>query len=531
MIQRLPSLFCLVILVALTGCRWVEAPVEARADHGDDRHASEWLETHRNEPPMVRAFVQRMPKGADLHNHLSGSVYAEAYVRWGAAADYSLDPETNALVPPSAHAPGMKRLREVLEDAEAYGKLVDDLSTRNLAYAGQSGHDQFFETFGEFGAVSGGHVDDMIVLLADNAARENVLYVELMVLIQSSLLNTALAQGVTGLKEALGTGQGDASVAEPDFARAYQRLEEGGLAQWTEEGLANLEAAHRSYSSQLDRGRPGREVHLRFLQQSVRVMAPDQVFAQLAFAFALADRDPRMLGINLVAPEDDRIALRDYSLHMQMVRYLGQRHPDVKVALHAGELTLGLVPPGDLGFHIREAVEVAGARRIGHGVDIFLEDRPFELLERMRKERVAVEICLTSNDVILGVQGRNHPFLHYREAGVPTVLASDDAGVSRIDLSNEYLRAVLDYGLSYAELKELSRNSLEYSFLPGPSLWASTSPFTMVEDCAGDVPGGESVSPECRKFLDASERATQQWRLEAAFLEFERLPWLQPSPR
>jgi hypothetical protein len=53
----------------------------------------------------------------------------------------------------------------------------------------------------------------------------------------------------------------------------------------------------------------------------------------------------------------------------------------------------------------------------------------------------------------------------------------------------------------------------------------------MVEDCAGDVPGGGSVSPECRKFLDASERATQQWLLEAAFLEFERLPWLQPSRR
>ena len=61
---------------------------------------------------------------------------------------------------------------------------------------------------------------------------------------------------------------------------------------------------------------------------------------------------------------------------------------------------------------------------------------------------------------------------------MPAVLASDDAGVSRIDLSNEYLRAVRDYGLGYEDLKELSRNSLEYSFIPGESLWETTSPFT-----------------------------------------------------
>ena len=53
----------------------------------------------------------------------------------------------------------------------------------------------------------------------------------------------------------------------------------------------------------------------------------------------------------------------------------------------------------------RQAVEIAGARRIGHGVDVFYEDRSFALLEHMRDDRIAVEICLTSNDVILGGDG------------------------------------------------------------------------------------------------------------------------------
>jgi adenosine deaminase len=83
----------------------------------------------------------------------------------------------------------------------------------------------------------------------------------------------------------------------------------------------------------------------------------------------------------------------------------------------------------------------------------------------MRKKPVVVEINLTSNDVILGVRGKDHPLPAYRAAGVPLVLSTDDAGVSRIDLTHEYVRAARDYRLGYRDLKELARNSLTYSFL------------------------------------------------------------------
>src|SRR5438034_7427845 len=103
----------------------------------------------------------------------------------------------------------------------------------------------------------------------------------------------------------------------------------------------------------------------------------------------------------------------------------------VQLSLHAGELTLGLVPPRDLAFHIHDAVVVAGARRIGHGVDISYEADATALLARMAHDRIAVEINLTSNAVILGVKGHDHPLSLYREAGVPVVLSTDDEGVSR----------------------------------------------------------------------------------------------------
>ncbi len=86
------------------------------------------------------------------------------------------------------------------------------------------------------------------------------------------------------------------------------------------------------------------------------------------------------------------------------------------------------------------------------------------------------------------------------------------------------MRATKTYGLGYAELKTLVRNSLEYSFLPGASLWRQTVPFAMVETCAGQP----LPSPACRDFLGHSEKAAAQWRLESEFARFEASSWPKP---
>ena len=172
--------------------------------------------------------------------------------------------------------------------------------------------------------------------------------------------------------------------------------------------------------------------------------------------------EPLVVALNLVQAEDDLVARRDYTRHMQIVAFLAS---DVPVALHAGELWLGLVPPPDLTFHIRQAMEIGGARRIGHGVSFPLEHDAQSLLAEMRRWQITVEINLTSNDKILGVRGKDHPLPAYLAAGVPVVLSTDDPGVSRINLANEYFRAARDYGLDYRALKAIARNALIRAFL------------------------------------------------------------------
>ena len=73
-------------------------------------------------------------------------------------------------------------------------------------------------------------------------------------------------------------------------------------------------------------------------------------------------------------PEDGFISMRDYTLQMKMLDYLHSVYPKVHITLHAGELAPGLVPPEGLRFHIRQAVELGHAERIGHGVDVMYED-------------------------------------------------------------------------------------------------------------------------------------------------------------
>jgi adenosine deaminase len=260
-------------------------------------------------------------------------------------------------------------------------------------------------------------------------------------------------------------------------------------------------------------------VRIHFLYQVLRGHPPQQVFAHALLGFEVASVDRDVVGINFVMPEDGEISMRDYHLQMQMLDYLHSVYPKVHISLHAGELAPGLAPPEGLKFHIREAVELGHAERIGHGVDVLYEDHPFDLLNEMAARHVDVEINLTSNDGILGVKGSDHPLAAYLAAHVPFSLSTDDEGVSRIDLTHEYARAVDEQDLSYVDLKHSARDSLEHSFLPGESLWAQPDDYDHLKSVCNAHGGAPSSA--CSQFLNANEKAAQQWELERRFAAFE----------
>jgi adenosine deaminase len=323
-------------------------------------------------------------------------------------------------------------------------------------------------------------------------------------------------------------------LAEADpqaFAQFRQQLLDKGL---RDEVAADREQARAAETQrkQLEhcgtpQAAPACQVQVRYIWQVLRDFSPEQVFAQALLGFESAEAsinagDDTWVGINFVRPEDDYVAMRDYTLQMKMIGYLHAQYPNVHISLHAGELAPGLVPPEGLRFHIRQAVELAHAERIGHGVDVMHEDRPRDLLTELVDRHVMVEINLSSNAAILGVEGDAHPFPVYRSVHVPVALSTDDEGVSRIDLTHEYMRAALDYSLTYADLKKLARTGMEHDFLPGASLWATPDDFRVpVDACKGQALGDENPTEACKTLLDKSEKAAAEWELERRFRKFE----------
>ncbi|HEY1985181.1 MAG TPA: adenosine deaminase [Terracidiphilus sp.] len=479
----------------------------------------------RGGPLALHAFLEGFPKGADLHVHLSGAIYAETFIR--DAGEDGLCVDISALK--FARAPcgegtiPAARLSGALTpgDQDLYDRLVDSFSMRSFVpTAGFSGHDQFFSTFGRYGGIDKRHVGEWVDEVASRAAAQNQQYLELME-------TPAFGHAATIARE-IGWPADSAGV---DFAKMRQAL--------LDKGVRDEVAADDEHVREADEQRkklehcgaaeaaPACKVVVRYIYQILRGNAPEQVFAQSLLGFetvqhSMEAHEDGFVGLNFVMPEDGYVSMHDYTLQMKMLEYLHSVYPQVHISLHAGELAPGLVPPEGLRFHIRQAVELGHAERIGHGVDVMYEDDAPALLKEMAAKHVMVEVNLSSNEGILEIKGVNHPFPLYRAAHVPVALSTDDEGVSRIDITKEYVRAALDYQLSYEDLKQMARTGLEHNFLPGMSLWAAQDTFTTAAGaCKGQLLGGGDPSGACKAFLNENEKAAAQWELERRFREFE----------
>jgi adenosine deaminase len=486
-----------------------------------EKRASLNLEAARSNPLQLRNFLLKIPKGADLHNHLSGAVYAESWIRAAAEDHLCFDPSamqgTKSVFskPEKQDSPscnsGKIPTADIYKDQNLYDDLIDAFSMRGfVASPGITGHDQFFRTFARFGGISHRHLGEWLDEVAARAGRQNEQYLELMHTPEFS--QAAKAGYEIGWQD--------------DLAKFRDALLARGMSQDIADAKQELDAAEKLRSEREHCGEAsasaGCKVELRYLCQVLRGFPKQQVFAQTIFCFELAAADPRFVGINFVMPEDGYTSMTDYALQMRMVQFLHPLYPKVHISLHAGEIAPDIVPYEGLCCHIRLAVEQGAAERIGHGVDVMYEDHPHELIKEIAAKHVMVEISLSSNDLILGVAGKDHPFPLYRQFGVPVSLNTDDEGVSRIDLTHEYVRAVQTYNLHYADLKQMVRTGLEHAFLPGPSLWAQPDKFTSpVAACAHNSLGAEKPSAPCASFLKSSEKAQQQWELERRFHAWE----------
>jgi adenosine deaminase len=520
MMRRTAFLFTCFALAA------VPAALTAQASAPEACATRAYQAAVQDGPLELHAFLEKFPKGVDLHVHLSGAVYAESFLREAAEDKLCIDPAALKFARNDQGDPLQEPCRPPLvpaarltADQQLYDRLVDAFSMRGFVPSpGFSGHDQFFSTFDRFDGLGQKHIGEWVDEVASRAAAQNQQYIELME-------TPPFAQAARLAHE------NPLNPETPDFAQFRQTLLSLGLRDEISKDREEVRAAEaerrRIEHCGTVQETPACRVEVRYIYQVLRGFAPGQVFAQTLLGFETVQQsidahEPGWVGINFVQPEDGFLSMRDYTLQMRMLGYLHSVYPQVHISLHAGELAPGLVPPEGLRFHIRQAVELGHAERIGHGVDVMYEDDAPGLLREMAQKHVMVEINLSSNEGILGVKGALHPFPLYRAAHVPVALSTDDEGVSRIDITGEYVRAALDYHLNYMDLKQLARTGLEHSFLAGGSLWTVPDAFSApAAPCQAQPLGQEKPTARCKAFLDGSEKAAAQWELEHRFRTFE----------
>lgn len=120
---------------------------------------------------------------------------------------------------------------------------------------------------------------------------------------------------------------------------------------------------------------------------------------------------------------------------------------------------------------IREAIELLGAERIGHGIAAI---RDPDLMHLLAERRIPLEICPGSNmkTGALALQLRrenakiqDHPLPKLLRLGIPVVLSTDDPAMFHTTLQTEYENAAR-MGLREEELLQLVEMGFQHAFLP-----------------------------------------------------------------
>lgn len=192
-------------------------------------------------------------------------------------------------------------------------------------------------------------------------------------------------------------------------------------------------------------------VAVRFQDVVIRFLPGAEKSVEQAYAFVDKHRD-WWVGINMAGREDND---KGYPLRfLDTYRKMRRTYSGIGLSIHAGELD----SPGG---QVHDTL-LLGATRIGHGINLITDPDTMLL---MRDRRALVEINLISNHLLEHFPDlTKHPFPEYLRTGIPVCLNTDDRGSWDSNMTDEYFTAVTTFNLSWDEIVQLGRNSLEWSF-------------------------------------------------------------------
>lgn len=332
-----------------------------KIENGSDTttNVREYFESIKGNPAALRQFFTAMPKGGDVHNHLTGSAYAETYFELAAKKGMYVSLETGKLYEKEPKGIETIQLSKDMDDLHNHRMaLIDKWSIRNFQpYKYPLGPDEYF--FGTFGLLSAltGDVENLAYLMHElkvRAVKENVQYLEVMATSPSVPADCFLGEDDYAtydkqLKDCVKKGTYGAvrSVLEAIISK-YDAIYVEDKVNAYLNFIKKLDNQSNEFSKHLNID--PRNVTCRYQGYASRGGEPLKVFAQLYMVHKACKNDSKKLlvGCNIVAAENGEKSMLYYRLHMEMLAVLADQFPTVKTSLHAGELTLGLGRPEHL---------------------------------------------------------------------------------------------------------------------------------------------------------------------------------------
>jgi len=379
-----------------------------------------------------------MPKGGDLHNHLSGSNFSEWWYDL-ALAEKARGYEYFTRV----------RIENCVDYADAaFGSLNHGLMFRNISahdYAALSACEK--KEYKALDSLSASEKDawfDSLRLDKPFEGREEFFQTHWQRL--NALGNNPYLQAETLVHNMRALSEEGVTYLETQVS-VGNFLSADGNRMSMDEAVKIL----RDRMQQKDAVETG--VTVRFQIAILRFLPNAEDNLRTAYKFVYDNADD-FVAINFVGREDND---KGYPLRfLPTLRELRREYGSVRLSIHAGEVD-------EPNRHVADTL-LLGADRIGHGVNLISDS---ETMRDMRHGPYLIEINLISN-LLLGYISdyAQHPFPEYLRTGIPVALSTDDRGMWDSTMTDEFFVAVKEFNLSWEEIKTLSRNSLQYSFLP-----------------------------------------------------------------
>lgn len=420
-------------------------------------------------PPLLKGCIKDLPKGAELHIHLLGSIYSDTILKMAIEGGLYFNPTTNLFEKPPYY-PFSKGFsvpaKELLTNPTYRNGFFDAMTMRNCYKSDKNPHTHFMcRSYGVIESVIANlnpdKIVDLVAVVRENAIRQKIRWTELMV-------------GLSAIK-----------LLSKTFSDFFKHEDTIG------------------YVIEIDRNQPLDSFKAQ-VQESVQLIKSSK---------------GKILSYNIVGSEDHLNSQWNFDAQMQIIDEEYKKYPTNNL-LHAGELTAQYSSPKYMENRLLDTIEKGHARRIGHGVCLGESKCVKTVLKLMRKNNIAVEVCLSSNDKILGLTGKDHPVHTYVKEKVKVVIGSDDPGVNQEDLNDQFYRLATEHNFSLDRLIEFTRNGLECSLLTGDSIFieGNTSKFHPLfqgVDCQEWQPSHEAV-----EYMKNSLRAAEQVSHERDLVAF-----------